>query len=194
MAATVFISESNGAVEVVTDNISNMNFGNADTPNLSPASHPISQGANSYAKWWRIKLQSLGGSTQIQNMKFWKSSGAYVTGEIIGGSGNTGFVVFPGDAISTYGHNDIGSGNTPLAQMPHTGNGSAIFGGNPYSNIPLNTAQPGSFVVSASAGTSQNLNAPGQYSDYLALGMITTGATPLGPVNQKIITWQYDEF
>src|SRR5260221_13463550 len=82
-AATVYISESNGAGEVVTDNISNINFGSVDQPNIVAANHPIIQSENSYFKMLRFKVQSLGTSTTIKDLRLWKSAGVYVTGEFI---------------------------------------------------------------------------------------------------------------
>ena len=74
-------SESNGVGEDVTDKISNINFGSADAPNLVPASNPIVAGGASFEKYIRVKFT--GSWTEISNMKFWKSAGAYVTGEAI---------------------------------------------------------------------------------------------------------------
>jgi hypothetical protein len=80
--ATITFSESNGAGEVVTDSLSNINFGNADEPNTVVANHKITVGNNSYEKYIRIKVD-LDSGTVIENMKFWKSAGTLVTGETI---------------------------------------------------------------------------------------------------------------
>lgn len=81
MTATFGFSESNGAGETVTDAISNVNFGNTDAPNIVPASNPITAGNNGFEKWVRGKFS--GTYTSISNLKFYKSAGAYVTGEDI---------------------------------------------------------------------------------------------------------------
>lgn len=79
MAASVSFSETNGAGAVVTDSISNINFGSNDSANIVTASYPIIVGNNSYEKYIRAKF---GGTfTEISNVKFYKSAGAYVTGE-----------------------------------------------------------------------------------------------------------------
>jgi len=66
----------------ITDGISNLNFGNADNPNLSPvSSYPITAGENAYEKYIRAKFSGI--FTKIENMKFWKSAGDYKTGETI---------------------------------------------------------------------------------------------------------------
>jgi len=81
MAATLQWSEANGSGEVVTDGISNVNFGDVDGANIVIASYPIIAGENSYEK--NIKLKFSGTFTKISNMKFWKSAGALGTGEAI---------------------------------------------------------------------------------------------------------------
>ena len=79
MAATHQFSESNGAGETVTDGISNANFGSNDSPNLNTTTYPITRGNASFEKYHRSKFS--GTFTEISNIKFWKSAGAYVTGE-----------------------------------------------------------------------------------------------------------------
>lgn len=81
MAATFGFSETNTASVTVTDAISNVNFGNIDSPNLTPASNPIAAGQNSFEKWVRGKFS--GSFTSIANLRFWKSAGSLVTGETI---------------------------------------------------------------------------------------------------------------
>lgn len=81
MSATFTWSESNGAGQVVTDGIINLNFGSKDSPNLNTTSHPICQGEASFEKYIRAKFTGIG--TSISNMMFWKNTGTYVTGEKI---------------------------------------------------------------------------------------------------------------
>lgn len=89
MAATLQWSESNTVSETVTDGISNVNFGSTDAANITPASYTIAAGENSYQKYLRFKFA--GTFTEISNMKFWKSSGTYVTDETIYGLNNVSF-------------------------------------------------------------------------------------------------------
>jgi hypothetical protein len=189
MAATVYLSESNGAVEAVTDNIANINFGSFDGPNMIPAQHAIVAGNYSTAKWLRIKLQALGGSTNISNITGWKSSGAYVTGEVIGGSFAN--VLYPGWAIPTYGHATNGNGGGAVT-IPYTANGTTILSGT-FNSYAVPTALPGSPNVTFASGTTFTVSVAGNYSDYLVFGMGTTGLTPNGPVNTKVFTIQYTE-
>jgi len=81
MSATFDFRESNGAGEVVTSGISNVNFGSVDSPNITPATDPVAAGDNSFEKW--IRGHYSGSFTSIANLRFWKSAGAFVTGEDI---------------------------------------------------------------------------------------------------------------
>lgn len=74
MAATVQISESNGAGEVVTDDVDNINLGSTDAKELVASSYPITAGANSYEKWIRIKVSDISTSEYIYNFKVWLTS------------------------------------------------------------------------------------------------------------------------
>ena len=89
MAATFGFSETNTVSVTVTDAISNVNFGNVDSPNLTPASNPIAAGQNSFEKWVRGKFS--GTFTSIANLRFWKSAGSLVTGEAIKAAVNASF-------------------------------------------------------------------------------------------------------
>lgn len=89
MAATFQWAESNGAGQTVTDGISNLNYGNVDAVNITPASNPITAGNNSFEKWNRGKFS--GTYNSVTNLKFYKSAGAYVTGEDIKAAVNAAY-------------------------------------------------------------------------------------------------------
>lgn len=74
----------------MTDAISNINFGNVDSFNVVPASNPITAGNNSYEKY--IRGHFSGTYTSVSNLKFYKSAGAYVTGEDIKAAVNASYV------------------------------------------------------------------------------------------------------
>jgi len=116
MAATFQWSESNGAGETVTDGISNANMGSTDAPNITPASYPVAAGSNSYEKWLRGKFS--GSYTSISNLRFWKSAGAYVTGEAIKAAVNATYQT-PVQTTSTIATADVptveGSALAPTA-------------------------------------------------------------------------------
>ena len=89
MSATFGWSETNTVSVTVTDSLSNVNFGNADSPNLTPASNPIAAGQNSFEKWLRGKFS--GSFTSVANLRFWMSVGSYVTGESIKAAVNASY-------------------------------------------------------------------------------------------------------
>lgn len=89
MTATFDFSETNLVGATVTNSISNVNFGNTDAPNITPASNPVTAGNNSYEKW--IRGHFSGTYSSISNLKFYKSAGAYVTGEDIKAAVNASY-------------------------------------------------------------------------------------------------------
>jgi len=96
MSATLHWMESNLVGEVETPDISNINFGNVDEPNIVPADDPVIIGQNSFSKYIRIFFD--GTWTLISNMKFWKNSGAYVEGEAIKAAANVEYATPSKDA------------------------------------------------------------------------------------------------
>jgi len=90
MAATFQWSESNTVSETVTDGISNLNFVSTDAPNASQTIYPITRPNSSFTKYLRAKFSGVW--SEISNMKFWKSSGTYVTDEVIKAAANVAFV------------------------------------------------------------------------------------------------------
>lgn len=161
MSATFHWSESNGAGEVVTDDISNVNFGSVDDYDIVPVSNAIIRGNNSFGKYIRSKFTGV--FTEISNMKFWKSAGAYVTGEAIKASANAVF--------ATPSESDTGDSDLPTSE------GSALS---------INSAEGAATIVYGASGVSG-------YSGYIRLQEQTTGSTPAGAVNQKTFVFQYDE-
>jgi len=73
MAATVVINEYNGAGESETVNITNTNMGNTDAVNLDPVAFPITPGDRSYAKYQKVDVTAMGGSSKIDNLKVWRT-------------------------------------------------------------------------------------------------------------------------
>ena len=88
MAATFKWVQSNGVGEDTTD-ITYINFGNVDQANITPVvDNPIVAGENSYEVWIRAHFTTY---TTIDNLKFWKSAGAYVTSELIKAAVNSAY-------------------------------------------------------------------------------------------------------
>jgi hypothetical protein len=163
MTATFSWNEYNGAGAVETVGISNLNFGNTDAPNIVPVNNPIIASTNSYAKY--IKGAFSGSFTRIDNLKFWKASGSYVTGESCQFSGSVAYV----QPVQT----DIGDPAIPTSEPsdPNVGIGGDVYS---YLDGP------------ADDGYSKN-------TDYMRLQLLTTSLTPGGPVIQKTMVLQYDE-
>ena len=90
MAATYQWSETNTVSVVVTDGISNINFGSVDACNINTTNYPINISTHSFIKYIRAKFSS--SFTTISNMLFWKSAGNLLTGETIKAGLTTTFV------------------------------------------------------------------------------------------------------
>ncbi len=183
VAATVYISESNGAGEVVTDNISNINFGSVDQPNMVAASHPVIIGENSYFKMLRFRVASLGDSTTVKDLRYWKSAGALVTDEILSVADGLTRLTHPGTT-------------TPITYLQPNSNNGADPPFNPVglynSNNFIRTTDPGTAQVSIGGALAGTLMAPG-YSDYFVMQIGSLVTTPVGPANTKTLTFQFDE-
>lgn len=48
-------------------------MGNSETPNLDPVAFPVIPGTFTYAKYQRVHLTALGGSSKIENLKIWRT-------------------------------------------------------------------------------------------------------------------------
>ena len=161
MAATHQFSESNGAGQVVTDGITNLNMGSNDSVNLNTSTYPITRSQNSFGKYIRAKFTGV--FTEISNMKFWKDSGDYVTGETVKASANATY--------ATPTQTGTGDSDIPIVV------GSALA---------LNSFEGNATIVNGASGVSG-------YSGYMRLQLQSTGSTPSGAVAQKSIKIQYDE-
>lgn len=189
-ANVVQLSETNGtiAAAVRTDGIANVNFGSFDTPNLVTANHKIIQGTVSFAKWIQFELVT-NNNTSDGNFRFWKSAGAYVTGEVIGWN-NAGTSGNPTNYITTYGHSSAGGG--AISPMPYNGNGTALNIVGVWGTVPLDTSLP-NHNFGIGGNLSAVLTANGTYTDFIVTALSTTLSTPAGAVNTKTFTITYDE-
>ena len=104
MAATFEFSESNGAGEVVTNGILNINFGNLDSPNLSSPDNRIVAGANGFEKWNRGRFSGV--YTTIDNLKFFKSGGTLPSGVAVKAAVNSAYAT-PTDSTSVVATVDV---------------------------------------------------------------------------------------
>lgn len=166
-AATVYISESNGAGEVVTHDIDNINLGSIDAPNLDPSLHQVIVSEYSYAKYERVEVASLGDSTTIKDLRCWASVYVPVTGERLR------FNCFA----------------TASAAIPYaTPTTASII------TATIGTSDPGSANIDIGGDLAGQLLAPG-YSGYFLFQAQSNvgGTTPVGPANVKVIVFQFDE-
>ena len=161
MAATHQFSESNGAGEVETIPVANLNFGSNDSAELDTTTYPITRGDDSFEKYLRSKFT--GTWTEISNMKFWKSAGAYVTGESIKAAANVAY-----------------------AQPSATPNADSAIPTTEGTALAMQSAEGDSVITYGASGVSG-------YTKYLRLQTHSTGSTPAGAGNQKTFTMQYDE-
>ncbi len=169
MVATVEICESNGSTETITHNVSNLNCGDAEEPNMDYANHPIPQGQNAYAKLMRMHW-SAGTANKLDNFQVYKSAGAYKSGEGIQASLNTNQANYDTVKVTVY------------AQGAKT----------TYTAYAILETDPGAANLGIGGSLTGSLVAIG-YSDYFKFQLQTTGSTPQGDLNTKTITFQYDE-
>lgn len=166
MAATCEIDEYNGVGETLTANITNTNYGSVDSANLAVSGNEIVAGQNSFEKWH--KMSFTGTFNTVDNLKFWKNSGAYVTGESL--DTNARETSYGG--AETYVQPTQTTSTVATETMPETEPSGANLG------------------IGGSLGG--QLTGAGD-SDYLVTQLQTTGSTPAGDVNQKQFTYQWDE-
>ena len=167
VVATVVISESNGAGETVTDNISNVNFGSVDAPNLSYADNPVVAGTPSFEKWLRIKLVNPNDSNKIDNFQVYMTPAPSVAG------------VSYKTNLKT----------APLNQNAYSTPTNAV---STVATLTMPTSDPGAENIGVGGG-SGGLSTANSYSDYIVLQIQTTSSTPPGDVPQKTFHFEYDE-
>lgn len=166
MPATVVISETNGASPgTVTASVSNVNMGSTDAVNLNPATYPVSPGSNTYEKWERFNVTSMGGSTAIQNLKIWRTGA-------LGGSA----VEVTNATTSSYG--GAQTYTTPTAST------------STVATLTMPTSTPGGANVGIGGSLTGSLTAIG-YSDYFVRQIQTNASDTAG----ASCTWNfsYDE-
>jgi hypothetical protein len=188
-AATVTLSETNGptSAPVVTNAISTLNFGSVDAPDLDPTSYPLVQRADaltfSYTKWLRVYCSAFNDSHLLTNFKMWKVSGDLKAYEYLGYSKCR--------SGGAYGEGVVGTGS--VDPMPYNGSGAWFFSGmsaSYWNTTGIPVSEPASNLFGSIA-------ASGGFSGYAAMAVQIAGwpgsATPLGPLSQKVITYQWDE-
>jgi len=164
MAATVTIDESNGA-EAQTVDIANSNMGNVDDAELDPVAYPITPGENSYEKWQRFHVSDMKGSSEISNLKVWRTGA-------LGGAA----VHKTNAKTSDY------AGAPTYATPVKTASAIAINA--------MPTSAPASANLGIGGSLAGSLTEEG-YSDYLVHQIQTNAADVAG--SESVLNFQYDE-
>ena len=176
MAATIVLAEMNGpdATKIETLDTSNVNFGSDDSPDIVPATYPITAEADghSFEKWLRLYVSNMGGSSLIDNLKIWLSN--------LGGGWKTG------EGISC---NLRTSGYVQASYQT----GGPVDTNSTIADQVMPEAEPGGANLGIGGSLSGSIAAAPAYSDYAVLQLDVSASTPAGAVNQKTITFQWDE-
>lgn len=105
MAVTLEIDETNGAGATLSHNIANVNMGSVDTPALDPVASPIVAGQRSFAKYNKMHVTAMGGSSKVDNLKVWRSgalggSATHVTNARLASYANISYATPTQSAVS----------------------------------------------------------------------------------------------
>lgn len=165
MAATVEIDEANGAGETLTHNISDTDMGSADSATVDPVANPVVPGENTYEKWQKMHVTAMGGSSQIDNLKVWRTGA-------LGGSA----VHVTNARTASYG------GAETYAQPVATDSTVA--------DQTMPTSEPGSANLGIGGALAGALTGTGS-SDYLVHQIQTDAGDTAG--STSTLNYQYDE-
>ena len=177
MAATMYISETNGTVPTVTMSVTSLNFGYsnstvADLTNLTANLYPIPAATSlgrSFEKWVRFNMSTLGGSTYCYNFKVYNSSSMGASAEI---------------------RTNASSTTTTALVYPSTGPANTNRESTYLYNVVLSTVIPVSNNVMIS-GTSSWLSASSGFSDYVVFQVYASSSATVG--HTVTLSFQYDE-
>jgi hypothetical protein len=166
MAASVQIDETNGSgAGTVTGNISNTNMGSTDAPNLNPATFPITPGTNTFEKYQQFHLTALNGSTQIQNLRVWRTGSLGGSAVHVTNARSSGYV-----ATTSYTQPIATTSTAATQTMP--------------------TSQPGSANLGIAGSLGGALSSPG-FSDYLIHQIQSNSGDTSGSTTTQ--NYMYDE-
>lgn len=172
MAVTTTINEYNTNAETKQANVTNINMGSDDSPNLVAATHPITAHATifGYEKW--LKMDFAGIANKVDNLQVWKSVGAI-------------------DAQA-----DLKASTRTAAQTGYLN--PAYDAGGPINTVSsdaswdIEEADPAAANLGIGGALGGNLAADGE-SDYLVLQYQPTASHPAGNITTLTITFQWDE-
>lgn len=165
MAATVQLTETNGAGATVTHGVANANMGSVDAAALNAVDHPITPGQNTYEKYHRLEITDMGGSSSIKNI-------------IVYRNGSLGGAAVHKTNARTTSYGGAASYATPVATT------SSV------ATQTMPSSNPGAANLGIGGSLTGALTAAG-YSDYLIHQIQTNAADTAGSTSN--LTIQYDE-
>jgi len=171
MALTVTLIEWNGSDTPGTNNGSaaaNINLGSTDAIDLTPASYPVQVNARSYFK--QMKFNFSGSMTQVDNVRVYKSAGAYKTEEAIEFSGSI-VASTPDETDQSWASIDT--------SLPGSW------------NVVLSGGADGGTLLQDDQESTPGYTS-GSRSHLMGFQLLTTSNTETGATNQKTISVTYD--
>lgn len=177
MAIVRFVERNGPATPLnETQNPLNLNFGSADQSGLTPTASPLTAQADghSFEKWVQLRVIDFEGSTIIDNCKIWLSD---VGGGFKEGEGITTNARLVGYSSVLYPINGPVQTASPIAIQ------DILIEEPPSANIGIGGSLTGQITPDTTV----------QDTDYIVLQLNISESTPGGSLNQKTITFQYDE-
>jgi hypothetical protein len=170
MPATVEIDESNGATETVTHNITNTNYGSTDAVNLNAVNFPVIPGDNTFEKWQRVHITSMGGSAVIRNLRYFATAPAVNTTQNFNGHTTQATYDAANHKQLTYSQAAVTATRTP-------------------ETVPV--VAPTTANIGFSGGLTTDVTAAPAFSDFIVSQVRTTASATAGTT--LTITFRYDE-
>jgi len=168
MAITTYIDERNGApAGVEQQDVANLNMGNDDSYELTPATYPVTAGLNAFEKW--EKMRFTGTANQVDNLKVWISTGSL----------DAEADMKTNCRESTYGGNETYATPTITTSTVAT------------QDEP--TSEPSGANLGIGGALAGNLTGFPDSSDYCIFQYQTTASHPAGDISQLTHTFQWDE-
>jgi len=168
MTIITLIDERNGAPAGVEEqDVTNLNMGNFDGPDLTPATYPITAGLNAFEKW--EKMRFTGTANKVDNLKVWISAGTLDAEADL--KTNAREASYGG--AETYATPTITTSSVATQDMP--------------------TSEPSGANLGIGGALAGNWTTFPNSSDYLVMQYQTSGSHPAGDITQLTLTFQWDE-
>lgn len=158
VASFAWVEYLSNATDTATP--TNLNLGSTLAANLAPSTWPITAGTYSYEKW--VRANFTGSFTRIENIQFWKSDGAYVTGEQINWTGQATQYNTPTESGSSFATVAVPESDPGTANVSIGGSLSGSLTSDGYSDYIVLQA---SVTTAASAGAVNQKTFTMQYDE-----------------------------